>query len=306
MVKTQLNAAGSRPIPSKKAGPAFQKPAKPVSYPWDSHQNDITVRSIEVDRTSLRVGVDHYRQALAAQKDYQHICTDFDTDYRRNGTKKENIATMNGPEDEDNRDWQPDLTIDYTVAPSPPATRSEYKCTIFMCTTTNPAVFLSIVRVAQRNTPFIDFTSALSHLPNHPPVAPLPVLTPGTFPGDILHILTPTCITYNVVFLPNFYEDGRHALGYFRLPPDTTKVSTCLFTPCTTDDLEAYDLILYLEGRRADGTNGETCVGERTGKWLHPEDEEEWEEWRTGYRVAKAVWENRLRLMRVGMDGEQV
>jgi hypothetical protein len=303
MVKTQLNAAGTHPVPFKKAGPAFQKPAKPTSYPWDSHQNDIIVRSVEVDQLSRRAGVDHYKQALATHKDYRHICTDFDVDYRRNSVK-EDLAIMNDSEEEDNRDWQPDLTIDYTVAPSPPATRSEYKCTIFMCTTTNPAVFLSIIRVAQRNTPFIDFTSALSHLPNHPPVAPLPVLTPGTFPGDIPHTPTPTCIPYTAVFLPGFYEDNRHALGYFHLPPDTTKVSTCLFTPCTTEDLEAYDLIIYLDGERLDGTNGETCIAERTGKWLDPKVVEEWEEWSTGYRVAKAVWENRLKLMRVGIEGE--
>ena len=59
-----------------------------------------------------------------------------------------------------------------------------------------------------------------------------------------------------VLFLPRFYKDGRHAVGYYGLVPDkdTEKklgmedVVQVLFTPCVTEDLERWGLVQWVHG----------------------------------------------------------
>jgi hypothetical protein len=60
-------------------------------YPWDDHQDDIVVNSVEhADPRGQKplVGVDHYKQSLSQVGHYKHITYDFE-DYRTNGKRRE-------------------------------------------------------------------------------------------------------------------------------------------------------------------------------------------------------------------------
>ncbi|KAJ6210308.1 LOW QUALITY PROTEIN: hypothetical protein PSV09DRAFT_1052889, partial [Bipolaris maydis] len=280
-------------------------------YPWDSHQGDIVVNSVETpNKTGRLTGVEHYLQQLSLKEDYKDICTDFD-EYRRNGLR---VTDAWDPSDE-----QPDEAeqerykhrTDYssTPIPRPPPVHTEYEHQIYTCTTTNPAICLAIVRIAQHNLPNINFQSAINHLPNLSPAGRLPKLPFGVLAEDIAHkqdVENDEDIT--VLFLPRFYHDGRHAVGYFTTdspPTNSTQgswkalmqyVRQMLFTPCTLEDLEAYGLIRYAAVSRAQddiegGDASVQSIGARGGRWLHVED---WDERRAAFHIVETLWDKRL------------
>jgi hypothetical protein len=280
----------------------------PPTYPWDSHQDDIIVNSPEDPRPEPITGVEDYKQKLALQQSYEHITTDFD-EYRRNFTKEEDLPKHDDSEQDEGRDWEEQEGIDYTLLPSPPPSMSDYDAHIYKAHTANPAAFLAIIRLAQRNLPFLSWEGAINHLPNHSPADPLPKLEPGTFADDVVHTKRHNDTQITILFLPDFYLDGRHALGFYTFAPPAhpssnpakalfQSIKNVVFTPCTTSDLEVYDLVEYV-GSAAKGMRGVEkmkCVGARGGKWLDQETVEDYEEWSEGVRIVRSVWERRVEL----------
>ncbi|KAI4684194.1 hypothetical protein J4E81_009073 [Alternaria sp. BMP 2799] len=296
--------------PKPPAAPSTKQPAKPKKekrYPFDSHQDDIVVNTTELDTApGYRRGLVDYRHKLTLKKTYAHITTDYAEDMKMtipkdaitplgssplidgdesdddDGDDDENTsANANNPKSKrDERTYVPEVSdtiIDYTKLPKPRCNRPNYVEYIYRATTTNPAVFLAILRVAERNLPFINFDSAITHLPNLPANARLPGIpalealssessdaleasapskssnhpqkkkvSQPAFIEDTPHEKKETDIPMTILFLPNLYEDGRHALGYYALAPEAdpdTKqlnpedVVQILFTPCGISDL---------------------------------------------------------------------
>ncbi|KAF1915660.1 hypothetical protein BDU57DRAFT_452247 [Ampelomyces quisqualis] len=283
-------------------------------YPWDSHQSSIIVRSVELNYTPQEgglkplVGVEYYLRMLSKEKAYEHICTHFD-EYRKTGADLEGKG--NGEEDEGGghvlRKKEEDEGVDYSIAPYPAAT---YEYPVYMTSTTNPALFLAIIRIAQHNLPTIDFRAAIAHLPNHPLDKPLPHLVKGKSPSSYPHKKGSNDTPMKLAFLPHFYQDGRHALGYFfntppfdcadsHNPPDYRQqkrlwMQTCLFTPCTTEDLEAYGMVEWKRRRGRKVWENIGSVGKHEGKWMSRDAAEEWKEWDEGVYAVGEVWERRM------------
>jgi hypothetical protein len=314
---TRRPAANLQPAPSRvaKAPKKSARPARvaPKEYPWDSHQDDIIVETVEEDGRrpgSQRAGAADYIHQLSQKADYEHITTNFDK-YRRNSTKEADLPQYDDSEQDEGREWEEQAGIDYTVIPSPPEAMSDYDERIYKTATSNPVVFLAIIRLAQHNLPFLDFDGAISHLPNHPPADALPTLTPGTFAADLPFLNKTTDTSMTILFLPSFYEDTRHALGFYTFAPPAhlssnpaktlfQSVQSVVFTPCTSRDLETYDLVEYLQGRQKKGNSRNLeairCVGAREGRWLDEQTVEDYEEWSEGVRIVRCVWERRVYL----------
>jgi hypothetical protein len=284
----------------------------PPTYPWNSHRDDIIiVNSPEEPDPKPITGVEDYKQKLALQASYEHITTSFDV-YRRNFTKVEDLPKFDGSEQDEGRGWEQQEGYDYTSLPSPLTAMSDYEEHIYKAHTANPAVFLAIIRLVQHNLPFMSWEGAINHLPNHPPADPLPKLESGTFCADILHIKKQSDTQMKILFLPEFYQDCRHALGFYTFAPSAhpssnlakaffQSIKSVVFTPCTTSDLETYDLVEYV-GSAAKGKKGQEgvdkmkCVGAREGKWLDQETVVDYEEWSEGFLIVRSVWERRVDL----------
>jgi hypothetical protein len=288
-------------------------------YPWDSHQDDIVVNSVEVpNRTRRLTGVEHYLHQLSQKKDYKEICTDFD-EYRRNGTRKvEGLDIDEEVKEEAEQERRGsghanEWNTDYSKAPVSPSSNNEYDYQIYTRTATNPAIFLAVARIAQRNLPFINFQSAIRHLPNLSHEEQLPQLHHDVLAEDIVHggDRKRSDDPVTVLFLPRFYHDGRHALGYYTCSQSEKSSASgsskarmrdleqMLFTPCTLEDLEMYGLVRYAAcSREQDGSGGsETSVqsvGARGGRWLECDKVEDWEEWEAAFDITRVVWEKRL------------
>jgi hypothetical protein len=274
------------------------------AYPWDDYQDDIVVNSVEhADPRGQKplVGIDHYKQSLSQVGHYKHITYDFE-DYRTNGKKREDMPDIE--EDDLDIDVEHDAHSLYTTPPTPPETQDDYDECIYHGRTRNPAVCLAIIRIAQRNLPFIDFSSSLNHLPNLPLDAPVPKLPTGVFAEDIPHERQATDIEMNLAFLPRFYHDNRHALGFFTTAPVSRPghptrswTKTILFTPCSTADLKRFEMVEWLPGnKRRDGVKDMQAVGSRDGSWLKPDVEEDWPNWSVCWKVVWHVWERRMGL----------
>ncbi|KAI4611262.1 uncharacterized protein J4E87_010546 [Alternaria ethzedia] len=293
--------------PNPPAAPSAKQPAKPQKeqrYPFDSHQDDIVVNTTELDTApGYRRGLVDYRHKLTLKKTYNHITTDYAEDMKMTIPKdavtplgsspfidgdegddedededeNTNTNAKNPKSKRDERTYVPEISdtiTDYTKLPKPRCNRPNYVEYIYRTTTTNPAVFLAILRVAERNLPFINFDSAITHLPNLlanarlPGIPPLSALSPDSsealgasasenqpgkkkanqpaFTEDTPHSKKDADTAMTILFLPNLYEDGRHALGYYALAPEAdpdTKqlnpedVVQILFTPCGIADL---------------------------------------------------------------------
>ncbi|KAF2854102.1 hypothetical protein T440DRAFT_268344 [Plenodomus tracheiphilus IPT5] len=272
----------------------------PAAYPWDSHQ-DAVVNSTELPGPQPALtGIAHYRQVLQTQRTYPRICTDFVADCQHTSGRGTALnATLNLDDaTHSTRHSAPDPSITYATRPVPPPSHDDYTSLIYYATTTHTPVCLSIIRIAEKNLPFLSFTSATSHLPNLAPSDPLPPLPRGTFTGDIPYSPLPTDVTIYIAFLPEFYEDMRHALGYYVLSPENMaepvrhRITACVFTPCTTRDLEDWDLVLYLEGEEEKDIHGMDVVGVKGGEWLDPVDDEA--QWGVVWWVLER-WEKRVR-----------
>ncbi|KAI4941443.1 hypothetical protein J4E86_010476 [Alternaria arbusti] len=352
--------------PKPPAAPSAKQPAKPKKekrYPFDSHQDDIVVNTTELDTApGFRRGIVDYRHKLTLKKTYAHITTDYaedmkmtipkdavtplgsetfgdgdgDGDDDEDGDEDEmTSANANNPKSKrDERTYVPEVSdtiIDYTKLPRPRCNRPNYVEYIYRATTTNPAVFLAILRVAERNLPFINFDSAITHLPNLLANARLPGIPallalsldptkpskpsapsesqnqPGkkkanqpAFTEDTPHEKKEADIPMTILFLPNLYEDGRHALGYYALAPEAdpdTKqlnpedVVQILFTPCGIADLVEARLLEWTpidpdlkaradekkgkKGEEMKGGDGEGAGDGKEGDTGHVGDEEE-------------------------------
>jgi hypothetical protein len=354
---------GRRVYPGKCSVPAppptYAAARLKKEYPFDSHQDDIIVNSTELDTPGRKIGLDHYRHQLTLRKTYKHISTDFAKDHARDFPKDAPTPLSPSPltsddEDEDEYEdendennnanasgknakptkrtrWQQDtstIIIATTIAttlPKPLTNRINYLESIYTITTSNPAVLLSILRIAERNLPFINFDSAIMHLPNVAANARVPALPCGSHrkengqpafvddipwqePGEVEmdEVMT-------ILFLPRFYTDGRHAVGYYALAPHYTPspaqplavsdVVQILFTPCHTADLVQAGLVEWVPGD--DGREGADsddlgveyiqCVGARRGDWLDRDVVEDWEEWCVAFRAVRRVWEKVLK-----------
>jgi hypothetical protein len=307
--------AALHPAPPKNARPAalrptvqvLPRPAIPINhnfnlgrYPWDDYQDRVVVNSVETKRAGQLTGVQHYRQILSERTDYKHVCSDFE-EYRRSGKGREN-AVIEKEEEHEGVVGGLDPRVDYTKPPTPPASLAAYTQPIYKASTRNPAVFLAIIRIAQANLPFLDFESATNHLPNLPHNAALPTLPPKqAFIDDVPHVPKPSDVELTVMFLPHFYQDGRHCIGYYNIEPNPNSptrwyTKTCLLTPCSTADIHTYHLV-----ERQDEVDK---IGGRKGGWVSVDVVEEYEAWSLCWKVASSVWETRMRLYRGAEEGE--
>jgi hypothetical protein len=269
-------------------------------YPWDDYQDDIAVNSIEgdLDQCSL-LGAEHYKIEISRRKDYRHPCVHFD-EYRVIGQRAENpLDTDESDDSVADVKPEPHELVEEAHLPTP---NEHYHEDIYKASTTNPAIFLAMACIAQKNIRFLNFTSALDHLPNLSPDARLPKLIKGKFAADIAHTGKNTDIKFTVTFLPEYYSDTRHAVGFFTLERDSDPtltrvwVRTCLFTPCSTKDLEEYGLVEWGLGGKRGGKIA--AVGSRNGAWLDSDVVEDWEGWRTCETVVGNVWCKRLKKCR--------
>lgn len=292
-----LSAALSIPISNQR----FDK----GHYPWDDYQDDIVVRSVELDDygDDELTGVQHYRHILEGSKrEYEHVCFDFD-EYRLNGKNAAFFFHTEELEVEDEGEEEAMVANGSGYAELPQQV-DDYDNPIYTAKTTNPAVILAITRIAQRNLKFLDFTSALDHLPNLPPNRPLPKLQKDVFSDNHPHHHRNDDVQVTIAFLPAFHQDGAHAIGYFTLP-HSQKAHThpsfrlqtegCLFTPCSTADLEDFSLVLWNRKKIRGKARGIQAVGSRNGAWVKKDDGSvETNEWDVCKTVAGEVWGKRV------------
>jgi hypothetical protein len=307
-IKRKVNVA-PRPVPVKKPRLSVLKPASsstPVyatanrnydlgKYPWDDSQ-DVVVSSVETNEPQILAGVEHYLH-LTDQIEYEHVCVHFD-EYRTIEQQTEDTPDSDSEAEEEDGGAR-DPNIDYTCPAKPPATQSDYHQPIYVAKTFVPAAFLAIVRIAQKNMPFLDLRSAIIHLPNLTPTAAMPKLSRDVFTGDIPSPKRPNHTEMTVALLPDFYTDGRHCVGYYCVKLDAEKVwtQTCLFTPCTSADLRRYGLIEHLPEPDSTITSVKH-VGSRNGDWMHDDVVEDYAKWAQGWKVASHVWEKRMCVFR--------
>lgn len=275
-----------------------------VELLFNTYQNTLIVNSVEEESN---------RQRLAGMEHYRHMMNINGYDAKPSldrvvggdsGASQDDMSTS----DIFDNDVEPDtLTGSSTrgTQPALPASPSSYSQPIYSGTTHSPVVFFSILRIAQQNLPSLDLTSALNHLPNIHPGDSLPQLrlsAPGNLaPVPFIDNNAPpqrsNDADISIAFLPTFYSDARHALGYFEVLPNThnsKKVGVCLFTPCTEDDLRRYGLVEYLTGREDEGVEGMSKVGASEGMWLDRDVVEEYEEWSLVWKVVSGVWKGRF------------
>jgi hypothetical protein len=282
------------------------RPALPIDhnfslgrYPWDDYQDNAVVNSVETARVGQLNGVEHYRQLLSERTEHKHICSDFE-EYRRYGKVREDVIVEEEEEEVVASGLGP--RFDYTKPPTPPTSLAAYQQPIYKARTRNPAVFLAIIRIAQVNLPFLDFKSAINHLPNLPHNATLPTLPPKqAFTDDVPHAPRSTDTEMTIMFLPQFYQDGRHCIGYFNIEPNLNSptrqyTKTCLLTPCLTADIHKYHLVERQEKMDA--------LGSREGAWVSADVVEEYESWSLCWKVASSVWETRIGLCRGVEEGD--
>lgn len=299
----------------------------PPSHPWDSHQDDVVVNTAENGQTARRTGTEHYVHQISLWKGYEHIGTHPNEDARRrkreDGEADAEAEADRGGSDEgegvkqesyEDEDEEYDPSIDFTKAPilassSPNSSKQLYTSKLYKGTTRNPAVCLAIARLVQRNLPYIDWTSALNHMPNLPPGVHAEDTPARSDKGkgkakmrDVDHDEDLV-----ILFLPDFYHDGRHALGYYMTSPKNPKakekrVTQILFSPCTSAQLQRYGLITYASDKgkgkgkeKASEWRHVQSVGASAGRWLDCDVVEDWDEWKEAVGVVGKVWEKRLK-----------
>lgn len=259
---------------------------------------DAALGSVELSRAqSHLVGIAHYRKILEQRQDLQKLCDNSVLEPGGNCTPTGELIDIDDAT-QSTRSSVPDPGIDYTKRPAAPTTQSEYESDIYSATTYSAAVCLAIIRIAEKNLSSIDFSSAVTQLPNLAPTDALPALPRGTFTGNLPYTRRESSIPVKIAFLPEYYADYRHALGYYCHRPDLanpgrTQLTTIVFTPCTTADLENWDMLRYEAGKEGDGVYGFDVVGVEGGRWLDVDSVEDCTEWDFAYRVTMR-WEKRV------------
>jgi hypothetical protein len=137
--------------------------------------------------------------------------------------------------------------IDYTI---PPVPRSPHDKPTYKGVTDDPTVALAIIRVAEKNLPFVNFDSALSNLPTITPPVPPRRLPTETYPKneyaavlgdpDVARLARdPAAHHIHIALLPKRYKDGRHAIGFWTYKLPSMRYGAMVFTPCSARDLKA-------------------------------------------------------------------
>ena len=305
----QITVQKSQPsrFRSMRQVPALEQTCNPIVLRYEKHQDTLLVNSVEIeDNRRQLIGVKHYlhmlrRLGLEAKPSLDH------TDYR-------NLAEYHDASENDPSPHIPQSISTTLAPPTPPPSPSVYNYPIYSGNTKNPAIFLSIVRIAQHNLPSINLTSALNHIPNIHPLDTLPTLhtsapenlAPLPFLDCTFAPKRPNDTTINIAFLPHFYSGTQHSIGYFHLLTSShgnKKVGTCLFTPCTEEDLKRYGLVEYLKGREDEGSRGMRRVGSGHGCWVDKDTVEEYREWSLVWKIVGGVWEGRLGYSRGELEG---
>ncbi|KAJ4353152.1 hypothetical protein N0V95_003624 [Ascochyta clinopodiicola] len=301
--RTAIQDPRARSLRSAQKAPAPRADNEPIVLRYEKHQDTIPVRSVESEENQQQLtGVKHYlhmmsQLGLNAKPSLDHI------DYRSLGVTREATTTI---EDKPSPHIPP--------ATQTPSSLPSYTQPIYLGTTQNPKVFLSILRIAQQNLPTLDLTSALNHLPNTPASDALPHLHPSApgnlapppFVDDLPALHRTDRAKIHIAFLPAFYADARHSIGYFEVLHSARggkKVGACLFSPCVEEELRRYGLVEYLSGREDGGVEGMRRVGAGTGYWVSMDTVEEYEEWEMVWRGVKKVWEGRVRFARGSLEG---
>jgi hypothetical protein len=253
------------------------------------------------------VEIENNAQQLVGIEHYMHMINrhGFHAKLSKDQVQQPNLQNDTEPPDIFGDNDQPQVPHSPRTHPAPPSCLSNYKQPIYSGTTHNPSIFLAILHIAHQNLPSTNLTSALYHLPNLHSKTTLPCLRPSA-PGNLAPSpfldndstpKKPNDTDVQIAFLPEFYSNSRHALGYFEAllcSRGHRKVGACVFTPCTEGDLRRYGLVEYLEGREDDGIEGMRKVGARAGCWLEGAVVEDYEQWSLVWKVVSGVWEGRL------------
>ena len=279
---------------------------------YEKHQDTIAVNSVEeTQHLPPLTGVEHYlhifhRKGHDLKPSLDHI------DYGKLERPPDDYSLFEVLED--------NLTPQTAHgAASPPPSPASYAQPIYSGTTRNPAVFLSILRVAERNRPDLDLVSATNHIPNIRPTDLLPPLFPAA-PGNLApqpfldttypYLKRDGDVDMAVAFLPHFYNGGeRHAIGFYDVLTCHRRgrvLGTAFFTPCSEEDLRRYGLVVYVESwddGDVQGLEEMASVGCCEGGWVERDTVEEYEEWRMVLRVASVAWERRMGLLRGELEG---
>lgn len=282
--------------------------------PSDSLQDE-PVNSIEIaprGRNS-RTELDHYLYITKFKaKDYAIVSSDFDA-YRR-------AAPPNAPAGDQLPDTTPQ-SLDLGL-PDPqynydelPAHDERYAQPIYKARTWNPLIALAIIRLAEKNLPFLNFNSDLAHLPNIGPQT-LPPEFPPVEDGAAMPFLDEATTwmrelgdqPISVVFLPQYYLDGRHALAFSTRKAPSGRLCSIVCTPCTTRELRAAGLVLapvehgLPESPGQDDEQTEmrpwsnSRVGVSGGEWLYPSLERDIITWERAEHVVGFEWEVRVKV----------
>ncbi|KAF2254117.1 hypothetical protein BU26DRAFT_589320 [Trematosphaeria pertusa] len=189
----------------------------------------------------------------------------------------------------------PDTKIDYSKAPKGLPVAS-FSYPIYKGVTYNPVIPLAIIRVAEKNLPSINFISALNHLPNLAPTDPYPELPTDDvdfLEDDTHHTRQLMDQPIRILFLPHYYNDGRHAIGFYTRKVPSRRLGSVLFTPCTDECLLEYRLLQ----RVSEGEEWEDCdFCVSGGSWVHNDVVEEYAEWKKLFMVVAKEWDIVFRL----------
>ncbi|KAF2680671.1 hypothetical protein K458DRAFT_311195 [Lentithecium fluviatile CBS 122367] len=262
--------------------------------PIDSLQ-DVVLESVETSADPALAGVSQYSNLLAEKKfEYHVIGVSFDQ-YRMAGRDPRTIRNLNGYADRKPTFGPPVDGIDFSKPPRS-VRRGKYDKPIYKGETYKPIIPLAIIGVAEKNLPFVDFNSALNHLPNLGPEEKYPLWRDDIdfIDEDMTYTRKAADNKICIVFLPDYYIDGRHCVGFYTRKLPSERLGTILFTPCTAADLKAAKLWMKFNGREEHFWQ-DVLVGVGDGTWYHNHVVEQYDFWKTVLDVEED-WKLRLRV----------
>ena len=286
---------------------ALQIPSGGI-LPTDTYQ-DVPINSVETPCNDTNAGIVQYRQFLSDHIYYPSIGVSFDQ-YRTTHSDMRPSTPLDTHADRKPTFGPGANGIDFSEAPDGKRW-GEYTRPVYKGTTSNPLIPLAIIRVAEKNLPFLNFQSALAHLPNLDPAEKYPLWRDdiGFIENDTTRQRRATDVRIRVVFLPYYYTDGLHAMGFYTRKRPSKRLAAVLFTPCTVADLKAAKLLAVNATNvkkgsveSADGLAWENVVpGVSTGAWSHPDVVEEFEDWKA-VRQVESDWKIRLGMTLKSID----
>lgn len=283
-------------------------------FPSDSLQNFV-VNSIEI-RPSARgalTGHAHYAHLLTLHAQHHKTITSTFDSYRL--SPPSNIPPgdpliLPPPQEINLGPRLPEINY----ARHPPH-RSPYTSPIYTSRTYNPLLALAIIHLSKKNLPFLDFTSDTEHLPNVGPHTLPPRFPPPTPAGAMPFLdaatdwpILPGDQGISIVFLPSYYVDGRHCLGFYTRKPVSGRLCAIVFTPCSMEEVIALGLLGVADPRHeigdfegmTVGSGGQVGwevfeVGAGRGRWVQSRGEDR-DIWNAVEQVAGVEWVIRVRV----------